>query len=84
MSDTEARMGYLGRGLFGGNKHVTDEETIDIISLEVEKIRGIMTMSEGAMPTAKRDMLGIALKEKEIQLVMLREKQEVRREVMRA
>ena len=83
-SDSEGRLGYFGRGLFGGNKHVTDEETIDIISLEVEKIRGIMKMAAGAMPTAKRDMLGIALKEKEIQLLMLRESQAVRMEEEKA
>ena len=83
LSDTEARIAQLGRGLFGGQKH-SDEETIDIISIEIEKIRGIMTMSEGAMPQAKRDMLGIALKEKEIQLKMLREKHEAKKEAERA
>ena len=41
-------------------------------------------MSEGAMPQGKRDMLGIALKEKEIQLAMLREKQTAKLEADRA
>ena len=39
---------------------------MEIISVEIEKIRGILQMSEGSMPQAKKDMLGIALKEKEI------------------
>lgn len=74
ITDMEARLGLMGRGLFGGQKY-TEEETIEIITIEIEKIRSIMQISEGAMPQAKRDMLGIALKEKEIQLALLKEKQ---------
>ena len=65
LSETEARLAQLGRGLSSGQKH-SEEETMEIISVEIEKIRGIMQMSEGSMPQAKKDMLGIALKEKEI------------------
>lgn len=36
--------GLGGRGLFG-NRNPTEEETIDILSLEVEKIKGILTMT---------------------------------------
>lgn len=51
-----------------------------IITLEIEKIKGILTMAEGAIPAAKRDMLAFALKDKEMQLKMIKEHQELRKE----
>ena len=46
----------------------SETETIDILSLEIEKIRGILAMSESTIPTAKKDMLNFALRDKEAQL----------------
>jgi len=37
-------------------------------------------MAEGAIPAAKRDMLTFALKDKEMQLKMIKEHQELRKE----
>ncbi len=59
---------------------MSEDETIDIITLEVEKIKGILTMAEGAIPAAKRDMLAFALKDKEMQLKMIKEHAEIRKE----
>jgi len=65
------------KGLFGRNH--SEEESMDIISLEIEKIKGILTMAESSIPASKRDMLNFALKDKEMQLRSLRELQEARK-----
>ena len=59
---------------------MTEEQTIDIITLEVDKIRSILQMTEASLPTAKRDMLAFALKEKELQLKLLTETAAIKKE----
>jgi hypothetical protein len=63
-----------------GSRTISEEETIDIITLEIEKIKGILTMAEGSIPAAKIDMLAFALKDKEAQLKMIKEHAEMRKE----
>ena len=57
----------------------SETETIDILTLEIEKIRGILAMSESTIPTAKKDMLNFALRDKETQLREVKARQEVLR-----
>jgi len=45
---------------------MTDDQNIDVISLEVDKIRSILQMTEASLPAAKKDMLAFALKDKEL------------------
>jgi len=44
-----------------------------MLQLEIEKINGILIMSEGTIPNSKREMLALALKDKEMSLRLLRE-----------
>ena len=81
MSLSEQRVINLQKGLFG--RKATEEEAIDMLNLEVEKIKGILSMAQGSIPASKRDMLSIALKDKELQLQMLKESQAVKKEAER-
>ena len=56
----------------------SDEETLEIISLEIEKIKGVLAVAENAIPAAKRDMLNFALKDKEAMLRKMKEDQEAK------
>ena len=55
-----------------------DEETLEIISLEIEKIKGVLAVAENAIPAAKRDMLNFALKDKESLLKRMKNDQEAK------
>ena len=81
MSLSEQRVINLQKGLFG--RKATEEEAIDMLNLEVEKIKGILSMAQGSIPASKKDMLTIALKDKELQLQMLKESQAVKKEAER-
>ena len=45
---------------------MTEEQTIDVISLEVDKIKSILQMAEATLPAAKKDMLVNTLRDKEL------------------
>ena len=66
-------------GRVGLGRQQSETETVDILSLEIEKIRGILAMSEGSIPTAKKDMLNFALRDKEAQLREVRARQDALR-----
>ena len=81
MSVSEQRVINLQKGLFG--RKATEEEAIDMLTLEIEKIKGILAMAEGSIPASKKDMLSFALKDKELQLRILKESQQAKREAER-
>ena len=56
---------------------------MQILQLEIDKIKGILQMAEGSIPNSKRDMLTLALKDKEISLKLLKESQEMKKEAER-
>lgn len=59
------------------------EESIELLTLEIEKIKGILTMAQGSIPASKKDMLNFALKDKELQLRLISESHEAKREAER-
>ena len=65
------------KGLFGGIAS-TEEETVEIISLEIEKIKGVLSVAENVIPAAKRDMLNFALRDKETTLLKMKEQREAK------
>jgi len=72
----------LSKGLFG--RHHSMEEQMELMTLEIEKIKGILSMSKGSIPASKKDMLLIALKDKEQQLRLIKESQEAKLEAEKA
>lgn len=68
-------------GLFGRSS--SDHEAVDILQLEIEKIKGILQMAEGSIPNSKKEMLSLALKDKEMSLKLLKESQEMKKEAER-
>lgn len=61
----------LSKGLFG--RHHSMDESIEMLTLEIEKIKGILAMAQSSIPASKKDMLNFALKDKELQLRLISE-----------
>lgn len=66
--------GHPAGRIFGVGPGATREEIKSILRLEVDKIRSVLQLSEALIPPSKRDMLSVALREKELQLQLLEEK----------